>query len=90
MFQAVRLNSRFYPDEQAQRSLSARGYLRRNSAWACASFGGVFDNYSIVQGCDQVVPIDVFVPGCPPRPEALMDGFIALQNKIMEERNRVG
>ena len=47
-----------------------------------ASCGGVFDNYAIVQGADQVVPVDVFIPGCPPRPEALIYGIVQLQKKI--------
>jgi NADH-quinone oxidoreductase subunit B len=52
------------------------------SMGACASCGGVFQTYSIVPGVDCVVPIDIFVPGCPPRPEALQDALIKLQNKI--------
>ena len=49
---------------------------------SAASVGGVFDNYAIVQGADQVVPVDVYIPGCPPRPEALIYGIVQLQKKI--------
>src|SRR5437764_1591884 len=55
------------------------------SMGACASCGGVFNNYAIVQGVDEVVPVDVYVPGCPPRPESLMYGVIQLQKKIMTQ-----
>jgi NADH-quinone oxidoreductase subunit B len=49
----------------------------------CASCGGVFNNYAIVQGVDEIVPVDVFVAGCPPRPEALIDGIMQLHDKVM-------
>ncbi len=49
---------------------------------ACASCGGVFNNYAIVQGVDKIVPVDVYVPGCPPSPDALIYGILKLQEKI--------
>ncbi len=52
---------------------------------ACSSCGGIFNNYAIVQGVDRVVPVDVYVPGCPPGPEALIYGIIKLQEKILSE-----
>ncbi len=52
------------------------------SMGACASAGGVFNNYAIVQGVDKVVPVDVFIPGCPPRPEGLIYAVMKLQEKI--------
>ncbi|MGV7221560.1 MAG: NADH-quinone oxidoreductase subunit B [Nitrospinales bacterium] len=52
---------------------------------ACSSCGGIFNNYAIVQGVDRVVPVDVYVPGCPPGPEALLYGVIKLQEKILHE-----
>ncbi len=52
----------------------------------CASNGGVFNNYAIVQGVDEIVPVDVYVAGCPPRPEALIDGIIKLHEKVKKEK----
>jgi NADH-quinone oxidoreductase subunit B len=52
----------------------------------CASCGGVFNNYAIVPGVDEVVPVDVYVAGCPPRPEALIHGILTLQEKVRGEK----
>jgi NADH-quinone oxidoreductase subunit B len=54
------------------------------SMGACASCGGVFNNYAIVQGVDKIIPVDVFIPGCPPTPDMLLFGFNELQRKIRE------
>jgi NADH-quinone oxidoreductase subunit B len=55
---------------------------------ACATSGGVFDNYAIVQGVDKIVPVDVYIPGCPPRPEMLIHAVMMLQDKVMKESIR--
>jgi NADH-quinone oxidoreductase subunit B len=55
---------------------------------ACASSGGIFDTYSVLQGIDRVVPVDVYVPGCPPRPEQIINGFMKIQELVGSESIR--
>ena len=55
------------------------------SMGACASCGGIFNNYAIVQGVDKILPVDIYIPGCPPRPEQLIEGILTLFDRIDKE-----
>ncbi|MGZ5243203.1 MAG: NADH-quinone oxidoreductase subunit B [Bacteroidia bacterium] len=55
---------------------------------ACASSGGIFDSYSVLQGIDRIIPVDVYVPGCPPRPEQIIDGVMRIQDLVRSESLR--
>ena len=56
---------------------------------ACASSGGVFDTYSVIQGVDNFMPVDVYIPGCPPRPEAVIEAVLSIQERISSEKQEI-
>ena len=58
------------------------------SMGACASSGGIFDTYSVLQGIDKIMPVDVYIPGCPPRPEQVLEGILSIQKLVRNESLR--